>query len=264
MTVESTPADDVAARDVPPAPTGDAAAPRGRERMRQIARLLLAPVLATAAVGVHWLVNVPPGGAKVSARDQGAEKPGAKADKKKKKKPPKKKGFEARPPGEVEATFLKYEAVEFETEPVKSSWARPHQTLVNQAVAKARSAAFEGAPEEPRVSVDDVSCRTVRCRFVLRGQFPHEVDLLGETLSRMQLDGTTIWRHYTSEKIAPPKPDQPKDDTYLQVTVAFMEDNMDNARFEVPADEVGGAGDSDDGGKPADDEDEAEEANSAG
>lgn len=227
-------------------------------RLLRVARVLLAPLLATAAVGVHWLVNIPPGGAKVSARDQGATKPAAKA---KKPKKPKKKGFESRPIGEVAATWEKYAEVEFEAEPVKSAWARPHQTLVNQAVARARSAAFEGAPEEPRVSVDDVACRTIRCRFVLRGPFSHEVDLLGDTLSRLQLDGTTVWRHYSSEKIEPPKPDQPKDDTYLRVTVAFMEDNMDNARFEVPADEIGGgAEDSDGERKPAADSEEDESA----
>jgi len=214
--------------------------PGAPSRMRRVGGLLLAPLLATAAVGVHWLVNVPPGGPKVSARDQGVAKPPA-AKSKKPKKPGKKRGFEARPTGEVAATFERFAATEFESEPVKSAWARPHQTLVNQAVATARSAAFEGAPEEPRVSVDDVSCRTVRCRFVLRGPFAHEVDLLGQTLSALQIDGAAIWRHYASERIAPPKPDQPKGDTYLRVTVAFKEDNMDNADFEVPdADEPPG------------------------
>lgn len=211
--------------------------PEAPSRMRRIGGLLLAPLLATAAVGVHWLVNVPPGGPKVSPRDQGVAKPAAKKAKKP-KKPAKKRGFEPRPVGEVEATFERFAATEFESEPVKSAWARPHQTLVNQAVAKARSAAFEGAPEEPRVTVDDVSCRTVRCRFVLRGPFAHEVDLLGQTLASLQIDGATIWRHHASERIAAPKPDQPKDDTYLRVTVSFMEDNMDNAEFEVPGDDA--------------------------
>lgn len=218
--------------------------PARKVALLRVGRLLLAPVLATLAVGVHFLVNVPPGGAKVTARDQGAEKP---ADKKKKKAKPKKKGFESRPIGEVAATFEKYAEVELEAEPVKSAWARPHQTLVNQVVTKARGAAFEGAPEEPRVSVDDVVCKTVRCRFVLRGPFAHEIDLLSDTLSRLQIDGGSVWRHYSAEKIAPPKPDQPKEDTYLRVTVAFMEDNMDNARMVVPAGEIGGgAEDADD------------------
>lgn len=202
-------------------------------RWRRAAGLLLAPVAAVAAVGIHFAINVPHGGAQVSARDQGVEKAGAKK-KKPPKKAPRKKGFEPRPAGEVEATWLKYENVDFEAEPVKSAWARPHQSLVNQAVAKARSAAFEGAPEEPKVSVGDVSCRTIRCRFVLRGPFAHEVDLLNATLAKLELDGATIWRHYGGTKVGPTKPDQPASETYLQVTVAFSADNLDNTKFEVP------------------------------
>lgn len=219
--------------------------------MLRVAKLLLAPVLATAAVGVHFVVNVPAEGPKVSARDQGAAKP---ADKKKKKPKPKKKGFESRPIGEVAATWEKYAQVEFEAEPVKSAWARPHQQLVNQAVAKARSAAFEGAPEEPRLTVDDVACRTIRCRFVLRGPFAHEIDLLSDTLSRLQIDDGSVWRHYSVERIQPPKPDQPKTDTYLRVTVAFMEDNMDNARMVVPQGEQGGGAEDHDDARGVDDD----------
>lgn len=202
-------------------------------RWRRVGGLFIAPVAAVAAVGLHFALNVPLGGAQVSARDQGAEKAGAKK-KKPAKKPAKKKGFEARPAGEVEATWTKYENVDFEAEPVKSAWARPHQSLVNQAVATARTAAFEGAPEEPRVSVGDVSCRTIRCRFVLRGPFAHEVNLLSETMAALQLDDATIWRSYAATKVGPTKPDQPTTDTYLQVTVAFVADNLDNARFEAP------------------------------
>lgn len=223
-------------------------------KLRRAAHVLLAPVLATMAVGVHFVVNVPAGGPQVSTKDQGAAKPAAKP---KKPKKPKKRGFEARPVGEVEATWLKYENVEFEAEPVKSAWARPHQTLVNQAVAKARSAAFEGAPEEPKVSIDEVSCRSVRCQFILRGPYNHEVALLNDSLAGLQLDGATIWRHYSSKKVDPPKDDQPKTDTYLLVTIAFMEDNMDNAKFEAPVDEIGGgAEDSEGEPKPAAPDDE--------
>jgi hypothetical protein len=237
-----------------------------RVLLMRVGRILLAPVLATVAVGVHFVLNVPPGGAKVSTRDQGAEK---KEDKKKKKPKPKKKGFESRPIGEVQATFERYAEAELDAEPVKSAWARPHQTLVNQVVTKAREAAFEGAPEEPRVSVDDVVCKTVRCRFVLRGPFAHEVDLLSDTLSKLQIGTDSVWRHYSATKISPPKPDQPKDDTYLQVTVAFMEDNMDSARMKVPAGQDdgqvgGGAEDVDDAQASGGDEPDTNDAAGSG
>jgi hypothetical protein len=250
----------------PPAAPMDA--PGAVPRWRRIGGILLAPVAATLAVGIHFAINVPRGGAQVSARDQGVAKAGEKK-KKPAKKPPRKKGFEARPAGEVEATWLKYENVDFEAEPVKSAWARPHQSLVNQVVTTARGAAFEGAPEEPRVSVGDVACRTIRCRFVLRGPFAHEVQLLSDTLAKLELGGSTIWRHYSTTKVAPGKPDQPASDTYLQVTIAFVADNLDSEDIAVP-DAAGGKpkaadgpsdgksddDDENDGGATPDDDDE--------
>lgn len=232
-------------------------APRPKSRLRHALRLLLAPLLATAAIGVHWALNVPHGGAKVSEKDQGATK----ADPKKKRAPKKKGGFEARPPGEVEATWERYREVDFEAEPVKSAWARPHQQLVNKAVTLARKTAFEGAPDDPRVSVTDVECRTIRCRFVLRSPFAPEVDILGETLSRLESEGQSIWKGYASERIEPPSPDMPKTDTYLRVTVAFREDNMDSASFALPEDAIAGGGAEDDDekrGTPDDDKDSGE------
>jgi hypothetical protein len=232
--------------------------PRPQSRFVRVGRLLLAPLLATLAIGVHWALNVPPGGAKVSDKDQGA----AKADAKKKRAPKKKGGFEARPPGEIEATWERYREVDFEAEPVKSAWARPHQQLVNKAVTLARKTAFDGAPDEPRVSVTDVECRTIRCRFVLRSTFAPEVDMLSETLSRLESEGQSIWKGYASERIDPPAPDMPKTDTYLRVTVGFREDNMDSASFAVPEDAIaGGAAEDDDDDKraaPDDDKDSGE------
>ncbi|MFO0637418.1 MAG: hypothetical protein U0168_31720 [Nannocystaceae bacterium] len=241
-----------------PLPEIAAPAPGRGSRMRS---MLLAPVLATLAVGVHWAINVPHGSVKVSEKDQGA----AKADNK--KKPPKrpaKKNFEARPQGELDAAFTRYETVDFDAEPMKSAWARPHQTLVNKAVTYARSIAFEGAPEEPRVSVEAVECRTIRCRFVLRGPFAHEVELLAETLSQVTAGGSNIWRSYVRARVDAPKPDQPKSDTYVQVTVVFREDNLDSADFELPQEGGGAVEDTEPRRRPpegaADDDDEPNEA----
>lgn len=235
-----------------PAPTRPAA----RSRFSHAARLLMAPLLATLAVGAHWVLNVPHTGVKVSDKDQGAPKPDPK--KKGSTKPKKKGGFEPRPIGEVEAAFERYKDVDFEAEPVKSAWARPHQSLVNKAVTLARKTAFDGAPDEPRVSVTGVECRTVRCRFVLRSNFATEVDILSETLSRLESEGQTIWRGYTATRIEAPTPDSPKSDTYLQVTVAFQQDSMDSASFAVPEDAIAGgaASDTDENARTPDDDDD--------
>lgn len=197
-------------------------------------QLLLPVAMASLGVLVHWIVNVPHGNVEVSAKDQGA-KPDAKA-KPKPKRPPK-RGFEPRPAGELDASWTRFENVAFDAEPMKSAWARPHQSLLNKAITYARTQAFEGAPEEPRITVDAVECRTIRCRFVLRGPFAHEVELLSDTISKLEVDGSSAWRSYKTSKIAPPKPDQPASDTYLEVMVAFREDNLEADDFHVPGDD---------------------------
>ena len=41
-----------------------------------------------------------------------------------------------------------------------------------------------------------------------------------------------------SAKVQPPKPDQPASDTYLEVMVAFREDNLEAEDFRVPDDDA--------------------------
>ena len=238
--------DEVAAEPVPMdgAASTPAAATARAPRWKHVARLLLAPVMAMAAMGVHWVVNVP-AHVSVSAKDQGA-KPGGKA----KKKPPRKKApaSKARPPGEITATWKLYDGTEFSEEPARSQWVRGAQSLVNKTVVVARKHAFAGAPEEPRVSVFDVTCKTIRCRFVLRSPFAHEIDPLVAALEDVQIDGESIWLGFESERIDPPKESLPKDETYVQVTVAFTADDLADADMKV-ADEdaiAGGAADTED------------------
>ncbi|MBK6921970.1 MAG: hypothetical protein IPH07_31525 [Deltaproteobacteria bacterium] len=198
-------------------------------------RLVLPVLLASSAMALHWIVNVPHGDVQVNAKDQGAK--GDAKSKPKPKRPPK-KGFEPRPAGELDASWARFETVAFDAEPMKSAWARPHQSLLNKAITYARAQAFEGAPEEPRITVDAVECRTIRCRFVLRGPFAHEVELLSDTLSKLEVDGSSAWRSYKTAKVQPPKPDQPASDTYLEVMVAFREDNLEAEDFRVPDDDA--------------------------
>lgn len=231
--------------DATPEPASDPAAVgsrsgRGRKWLH-VGRLLLAPVLAAGAVGVHWWVNVPEH-VSVSAKDQGAKKDA-------KKKPPRKKSEANKPrlPGEIVATFERYAEVDFAEEPAKAAWMRTAQSLVNKTVVVARKHAFEGTPEEPRVSVLDVACKTVRCQFVLRSPFPHEIDLLVQALQQVQIDGESIWLLFTTERVDAPKPNLPKDETYVRVTVAFAADDYDDADMQVGGEQIqGGAADTED------------------
>ena len=170
----------------PPTPPVEAVG-SPRRKWLHVARLLLAPMLTAGAVGMHWWLNVPEN-VTLSPRDQGA-KP-AKAGKKPPRKRPSVK--QARPPGEIEATWRRYENMAFEDEPVRATWNRSAQSLVNKAALVARKHAFSGTPEEPRVSVFGVECKTIRCRFVLRSPFPHEVDLASEAMSKLEIDGESI------------------------------------------------------------------------
>lgn len=224
--------------------------PPGPRRWRRGLHLALPVLMCTLAIGVHWALDVPPGPIKSSSKDQGAK------DKEKDKK--KKKGFEPRAEGELEATWKRFESVDFDAEPVKSAWARPQQSLINKAVTIARKAAFEGAPENPRITVESVECRTIRCRFTLHSPFAHEVELMSGLLQRMQAENATIWRHYQTESIAAPE-GKPKQDTYVRVTVAFTQDGIDAASLALPEDKdaekdrnlIGaGAGDTEDDDTP--------------
>jgi hypothetical protein len=212
-------------------------------RWMHVARLLLAPVLAAGAVGVHWALNVP-AHVSISAKDQGAKKGG------KAKKPPRKKSTaqKPRPVGEIAAAWKRYSVMEFSEEPVRSQWVRGAQSLVNKTVVIARKHAFEGAPEEPRVSVLDVVCKTIRCRFVLRSPFAHEIDLVVAALEDMQIDGESIWLGFSTERVDPPKENLPKDETYVRVTVAFTADDLDDADMKVTDENAvaGGAADTED------------------
>jgi hypothetical protein len=202
-------------------------------RWMRLARLVAPPLLAAAAIGLHFRLNVPDEEVLEAARAQQRKPP-------KKKTPPKKveaESFEPRSDAQLARAVRRFERVEFDDEPVVAAWARRHQNLVNKAVVVARKHAFEGAPEDPRVIVTGTRCRTVRCRFLLRSPYPHELDLLDETVQRLHAEGKPLWRAHDSQRVDPPR-GAPPGDTYLQVTVAFTADEPDGRTIEVaPADE---------------------------
>jgi hypothetical protein len=195
-------------------------------------QLGLAAALAAAAVGVHLALNVPEGGVTVSKRDQGARSRRGKTRTKRARPEP----FEPRDDAELARLQQRYERVEFESEPIISRWARRQQALVNKAVVVARKQAFEGAPEDPRVIVTGTKCRTIRCRFLLRSPYPHEVELLDRALKRLEIEDEPLWRSYASKRTTPPE-GAPPNDAYLEVTVVFTADELEGRSIEaVPAD----------------------------
>ena len=169
-----------------------------------------------------------------SRRDQGAKRRAGKI-----KKPPRppRTVFEPRSSVELNRTWSEYSGKSFAGEPVDSPWARKFQAHINKAVVVARAAAFEGAPEPPQVVLTSAECKTIRCRFVLRGPFAHEVDLLADAVERLKLGAGPLWRDVERRTVPPPNQSAPKDHVYIQFTVAFASDEIDPAEIQAGVDE---------------------------
>lgn len=222
----------------PEAAAPEAVVPLARRPVWQrVAQLLLPLVLAGAAMGVHWRVNVPDE-IIVSPGDQGAKDKKAEKDKKKKdaERARSTKREESRTPEELDTDWASYGAAPFDVEPTRAAWARRHQVVINRAVVEAQRQAFAGAPEKPNVVLASTTCRTVRCRFLLRSSFPHELDLMTSALQRLHSEGESVWRTFEVEPVAAtldPKAD-PKTQHVVQVTVSFRTDDTEASALEVP------------------------------
>jgi hypothetical protein len=224
-----------------PATTAAAGGPTRRPRWRRVAELVLPPVLAAGAVGVHWGLNVPE---KIveSPNDQGskAKKPDKDKNKKKKareRKPRDARRDEARTSEELDADWVRLGTVPFDEEPTRTAWARRNQAVINRAVVEARRQAFEGAPEDPNVVLTDTTCRTVRCRFLLRSPYPNELELMTAALERLEIAGEPAWRSYEVEPVEPavdPERPEPKAQRAVQITVAFHTDDVDSDDLAIP------------------------------
>ena len=241
---EALAADDDGAEDSEPQPVaapdtdpGSVAPSTPRPVWMTALQWVLPVVLAGAAVGVHWWLNVPEEIA-VSNGDQGAAT----------NKPPRKRArrasgrrYEVRDPRQLARDFKRWKRVDFEGEPVHGKWARAYQSLISRAVVIARQAAFEGAPAHASVNVVLAECRTVRCRFLLRTPHAHELPLVDAALSRLEDKNGKVWRTYESKPIDPPE-EMPADQSYYEVMVSWTSDEIDSASLTVPPAPEGGGG----------------------
>jgi hypothetical protein len=190
-------------------------------------RIAAAFVLAGAAFGVHMWLNVP----EVRVVEKPKEPP-------KPKKGPERGGRAERMPersqAELDEAWSRWSGEPFEEEPTRGRWSRDAQSMMNKAVVVARKAAFAGAPEDPRVIVTGTECHTIRCRFVLRSPFEHEVDMLAKTLERVTYDGEPMFREVVAETVEPPTPQSPKEDFYRQITVGVQRDGYEPTLIAIP------------------------------
>lgn len=225
--VEPDSAPQAAAESHPGAPV-PARSPRWKALGKALATRFGPVVLAAGAVGMHWRLNVPEH-IEHSPKDQGAAKG---KDKNAAKRRAARERFSARDQVRLDREWRRWKSQAFEGEPVRGPWSRKFQAVISKAVVVARREAFEKAPEEPRVIVTGTECRTVRCRFILRSPFEHELRVLDEALERLVDHNGSIWRTYESGPIAAPA-DAPKDNFHYEVTISFASDEVDSRGFEV-------------------------------
>ena len=212
---EEEPTQEASRPDSPAAP-----APKSQAVGLRVARVLLAPVLAAGAVGVHFWLNVPEHPVVVQKPRKGGRT-------RAKRKPPE------RNPQQMQVSWDRWSVQPYDGEPIKGKWGRQMQGLMNRAVVVARKFAFADSPEAPRVVAVQTQCRTIRCRFVLRSPYKHETTLIADTLQHINGPEVPLFRHVEHEFIDPPGEGMPKDDHYLQVTVGINVDGVLPNEIEV-------------------------------
>lgn len=215
----------------------------------RVAQILLPPMLVAGALGVHWWLNVPE---KIleSPRDQGSKAKKKKARDKKKKRERRTQRETPRTPEELDADWEVYRETPFDEEPTRSTWARRTQALINRAMVVSRRHAFEGAPEDPDVTLVSAKCRTIRCRFVLRSPLRNELEMLSDALGSLECEEGPVWRDFQVSD--GPVPDgMPSSDHYFQVTVALEHETVDTRTLVIP--DEGDDAEASAGAQPSDD-----------
>ena len=212
------PAEAASATDCRPRPGAGKLRSLRSLRSIRILRALLAPVLVAGAVGVHFAVNVP---------EEQVVMPKRKDEKPTRPRRAPQAPIAERSEAQMDTDWERWKSEPYEGEPIRGKWGRRMQTTVNKAVVLARKDAFEGAPEDPRVVVSGTQCRTVRCRFILRSPFEHELVLVVEALKRQIYEDQPLWRLVESEVTKPPTQHSTKTDHYVEVTLGVRFDAIE-------------------------------------
>lgn len=155
----------------------------------------LAGLVAGSGIVLYVTANVPTENV-IAAEKRRAKSARRKGQKKRKKSQRTSVGTEVavRTPRELKLLQETYHGVAFDEEPLNSRWAAKAVRLLRHATRVAQREAFADAPEPAQLSIKDLQCKTIRCRFVLQSTREHEIEAMVSALKRLKAgDDEDLW-----------------------------------------------------------------------
>lgn len=165
-------------------------------------------VLVSTAVAIHWWLDVPNGPLPPPVQKEGEAKkpappkPAGDADDDDKDKDVDAPFTTPRTPGLLTQLWDAYDALPFGSEPTFEAWNAAHKPRITQLVTATRLQLFKGRAPPPSISVSNIECHTVRCRFTLTTLGQEDLQSLVDALEGLRLDGATVWHKFVPDPIA--------------------------------------------------------------
>lgn len=201
----------------------------------RVGRMLLAPILAITAVGVHFILNVPSERTISDNKRQAEDQRKRDEAERRAKAPSPKTPYTPRNGAELARLEKQYRGTPFAKEPLISEWSRKGQSFINRAISVARKQAFADMEKRPTVSIRELRCRTVRCRFIVRANTQDIANQFVSTFKELKPEGKSIWRAFETKKTLGGGDAA----TEIRVTVALVEDQPDPKMFTDKSGEPG-------------------------
>lgn len=165
-------------------------------------------VLVSTAVALHWWLDVPNGPLPPPVQKEGEapkkpapKKPAASSDDDDKDKDVDEPFTTPRTPGLLTQLWEAYDPQAFDREPTFEVWNTAHKPRITQLVTSARLQLFKGRAPPPSISVSNIECHTVRCRFTLTTNDQADLQSLVDALEGLRLDGATVWHKFIPDDI---------------------------------------------------------------
>lgn len=197
--------------------------PTGAAGAWKVGRMLLAPLVAISAVCTHFVLNVPSEGTINENKRQAEDERKRQEAERRAENPAANEPYKPRSAAELARLETRYRGTPFAKEPLIPEWSRKAQSYINRAISAARKQAFEGMAERPTVSIRELRCRTIRCRFIVKASDQATADQFVRAFKNVRAQGRSVWRAFETKKTAGggAKP------TEIRVTVVLVEDQPD-------------------------------------